>query len=178
MSDLVKRLRAYKEPAPLRHDIAEAAATIEAQAAEIERLQRDCAEAYQVVGTLAGPHGDLFEHPQVIKALDNLSAASHPSGPRPHDDLLPFTPVEIGDPLLAAEARAEQAESALAKAVEVMRGILIDAPESKPEPHYDDFGYFSDDYGDLYQRGCERTHWFIAENIRAFIQNHQPEVSK
>jgi chromosome segregation ATPase len=61
---------------------------------------------------------------------------------------------------------------ALAEAVEVMRGILIDAPESEPEPHYDDFGYFSDDPSDLYQRGCERTHWFIAQNVRAFVAQH------
>ena len=56
--------------------------------AEIERLQEDCAEAYQVVGALAG---DRFGDPGVTKALDNLSAAAN-GEPRPHDDLLPFAP--------------------------------------------------------------------------------------
>jgi hypothetical protein len=57
-------------------------------AAEISRLRRDCAEAYQVVGDLAGRAG-ASEHPEVIKALDNLSAAAD-GKPRPHANLLPF----------------------------------------------------------------------------------------
>jgi hypothetical protein len=56
--------------------------------AEIERLRSDCAEAYQVVGALAGYAG-VFEHPGVIQALDNLSAAAD-GKPRPHAELLPF----------------------------------------------------------------------------------------
>jgi predicted negative regulator of RcsB-dependent stress response len=55
---------------------------------EIERLQRDCAEAYQVVGALAMAAG-AFETDAVRKALDNLSAAAN-GDPRPHEDLLPF----------------------------------------------------------------------------------------
>jgi hypothetical protein len=58
---------------------------------EVERLRRDCAELYQVIGVLSASHADLFEHPQVTKALDNASAASN-GDPRPHDDLLPFNP--------------------------------------------------------------------------------------
>ena len=51
----------------------------------IEELQRDCAEAYIVVGELAGDNLEYVE-----KALDNLLAAT--SGvPRPHEDLLPFS---------------------------------------------------------------------------------------
>lgn len=56
--------------------------------AEIERLRQDCSEAYQVVGALAAL-ADLFEHPAVEKALDNLNAAVR-GVPRPHADLLPF----------------------------------------------------------------------------------------
>lgn len=56
---------------------------------EIERLRRDCAKLYQVIGCLAGT---LRDNPQVIKALDNASAAAA-GEPRPHDDLLPFTAV-------------------------------------------------------------------------------------
>ena len=59
-------------------------------AAEVARSRRDCAEAYQVVGELAARAG-LFEHPDVAKALDNLSAAAN-GDPRPHEGLLPFAP--------------------------------------------------------------------------------------
>jgi hypothetical protein len=58
--------------------------------AEIARLRQDCAEAYQVVGSLAGSAG-LFGHPEVTKALDNLLAAAE-GKPRPHADLMPFAP--------------------------------------------------------------------------------------
>lgn len=78
--------------------------TEKSAAREIERLQRDCAEAYQVVGTLAGAHVDLFDDPQVVKALDNLSAAVDPISPRPHDDLLPFAPVLADDSIAALES--------------------------------------------------------------------------
>jgi hypothetical protein len=57
---------------------------------ELERLRDDCAGAYQVVGVLAEMAG-VFNDPQVIKALDNLSAASN-GDPRPHADVLPFGP--------------------------------------------------------------------------------------
>lgn len=68
--------------------------TTEAHAArdEIERLRRDCAEAYQVVGAISASLLDSESNPpeEVTKALDNLSAAAN-GEPRPHDDLLPFT---------------------------------------------------------------------------------------
>lgn len=54
---------------------------------EIERLRRDCAEAYQVIGALAADLGG--EHPGIVQALDNLQAAVA-GEPRPHDELLPF----------------------------------------------------------------------------------------
>lgn len=56
---------------------------------EVERLRRDCAEAYQVVG--AGMLGEPCSYTQadVERALDNLSAAAN-GEPRPHDDLLPW----------------------------------------------------------------------------------------
>jgi hypothetical protein len=56
--------------------------------AEIERLRRDCAELYQVIGTMAESYSDP-EAAQIIKALDNASAAAN-GDLRPHDDLLPF----------------------------------------------------------------------------------------
>lgn len=56
---------------------------------KIERLQRDCGEAYQVIG--AGMLGIqcVFTQSDVARALDNLSAAAN-GEPRPHDDLLPW----------------------------------------------------------------------------------------
>jgi len=56
--------------------------------AEAERLRRDCAEAYQVIGALADRAG-LLHHPAVEKALENLDAATR-GDPRPHTDLLPL----------------------------------------------------------------------------------------
>ena len=56
--------------------------------AEVERLRRDCAEAYQVIGALACRAG-LLHHPAVGKALENLDAATR-GDPRPHADLLPI----------------------------------------------------------------------------------------
>ena len=57
--------------------------------AEIKRLRRDCAEAYQVIG--AGMLGEPCAYTQddVERALDNLLAASE-GHQRPHDDLLPW----------------------------------------------------------------------------------------
>ena len=59
--------------------------------AEIERLRRDCAEAYQVVGTLSCVllDSENVSSEDITKALDNLIAAAN-GEPRPHDDLLPF----------------------------------------------------------------------------------------
>lgn len=50
----------------------------------IAELKTVCAEAYQVVGTLADDAG-RFSDPAVVKALDNLSAMR-----LQHDDVLPF----------------------------------------------------------------------------------------
>jgi hypothetical protein len=55
---------------------------------EIDRLRRDCAEAYQAVGALAAELG-AAGHPDVVRLLDNLHAAAE-GAPRPHDDLLPW----------------------------------------------------------------------------------------
>lgn len=56
--------------------------------AEIKRLRRDCAELYQVIGTMAEQCSDPEARP-IIKALDNASAAANGDA-RPHTDLLPF----------------------------------------------------------------------------------------
>jgi hypothetical protein len=56
--------------------------------AEVERLRRDSAEAYQMIGALAERAG-LSNHPAVEKALENLDAATR-GDPRPHPDLLPI----------------------------------------------------------------------------------------
>jgi hypothetical protein len=52
-----------------------------ASSAELEQV---CAELYQVIGALAG-HAGLFDHPDVIRALDNASRAR-----LVHKDLLPW----------------------------------------------------------------------------------------
>jgi len=58
-------------------------------ASEIERLQRDCGEAYQVVGAALLGEPRPYTQADVARVLDNLGAAA--SGrPRPHDDLLPW----------------------------------------------------------------------------------------
>lgn len=72
---LIERLREGQRLCPL----------YKAAADEIERLQRDCAEAYQVLGVVSASAPGL----NVDRALDNLSAAAQ-GDPRPHDDLLPF----------------------------------------------------------------------------------------
>jgi hypothetical protein len=56
---------------------------------ELQRLRRDCAEAYQVIG--AGMFGEPCAYTQddVERALNNLIAAAE-GEPRPHDDLLPW----------------------------------------------------------------------------------------
>jgi len=58
----------------------------EQQRSSFADLERICAESYQVVGWLASECG-LFDHEQVIKALDNLSEQR-----LVHDDVLPFNP--------------------------------------------------------------------------------------
>ena len=56
---------------------------------EIDRLRTDCAEAYQVVGTLAEAAG-VFDSAEVQRVLDNLDAAATPNAPKPHASVLPF----------------------------------------------------------------------------------------
>lgn len=70
--------------------------TVEAQVltlqAEIDRLRRDCAEAYQVMGSvLLNPVYDPVRYTEedAVRALDNLWAAAS-GAPRPHEDLLPW----------------------------------------------------------------------------------------
>lgn len=56
--------------------------------AEVIILKRDCAEAYQIIGAMSD-ESYPFDHPDVQRVLDNMSAAA--SGrPRPHEDLLPW----------------------------------------------------------------------------------------
>lgn len=68
---------------------------LDARGAQIERLRRDCAEAYQATGFLADCLGywtmaaDDPRQAQISKLLDNLSDAAQ-GDKRRHDDLLPF----------------------------------------------------------------------------------------
>lgn len=68
---------------------------------EVQRLRRDCGEAYQIVGHMLGIDEFVirFTDDDVERALDNLAAAAN-GLPRPHDDLLPWpatpTPPEAG----------------------------------------------------------------------------------
>jgi hypothetical protein len=71
-----------------------------AQPSEVERLRRDCAELYQVIGTMA-LHCPNTEDPAIIKALDNASDAAA-GDPRRHDDLLPFVLPEPRMPIYGA----------------------------------------------------------------------------
>ena len=82
--DIVERLRAtIVNETPARYpDVMKAAI------AEIKRLRRDCAELYQVIGTMA-EHCPDPEDRDIVKALDNASDAAA-GAPRRHDDLLPF----------------------------------------------------------------------------------------
>jgi chromosome segregation ATPase len=56
--------------------------------AEVERLRRDCAEAYQVLGAISTQPSNHTDD-DVARALDNLHAAAD-GEPRPHEDLLPW----------------------------------------------------------------------------------------
>jgi len=73
------------------------AAEAERIAAALETLRTRCAEAYQVVGTLAS--GGLFHDPAVTRALDLLSR------PFSKGDMLPFHPAEDVKPAPAKPAR-------------------------------------------------------------------------
>lgn len=61
---------------------------LERKDTEIDRLRRDCAELYQVIGTMA-EHCPDPDSPAIVKALDNASDAAN-GDPRRHNDLLPF----------------------------------------------------------------------------------------
>jgi hypothetical protein len=56
---------------------------------EVERLRRDCYEAYQVVGIALMEPATPHTQDDVERVLDNLVAAAN-GDPRPHDDLLPW----------------------------------------------------------------------------------------
>lgn len=140
MSDLVKRLRAYKEPAPLRHDIAEAAATLEAQAAEIERLRAS----------------ELAKENERLKQWIDLHRG---------DTMSLSNEVEnFRSEMIAAESRAEKAESALAEAVEVMR------------PFADEAAKYDPDEGDSHEHAWGRLDLTIGHlrTARRFIASQEP----
>ena len=71
----------------IRHDDGRPATDAEVWA-ELERLRRDCAEAYQVLGAIS-TQPCAHTARDVERALDNLCAAAE-GKPRPHDDLLPW----------------------------------------------------------------------------------------
>lgn len=96
----IARLRLEVER--LRELLGHAQTALLLQQKEIERLRRDCGEAYQIVGALGSA-----DDPAVDKALDNLHAAAEGRS-RPHDDLLPF--VSTPDP---RDARIAELEAAL-----------------------------------------------------------------
>lgn len=56
--------------------------------AQVKRLQKDCAEAYQAFDHLSF-YFDDDECKDCEKILDNLAAAAN-GDPRPHDDLHPW----------------------------------------------------------------------------------------
>lgn len=56
--------------------------------AEYPQAAEVCAELYQVIGSLASDLG-VFDHPKVVKALDNASQHA-----MVHDDVLPFPSFE------------------------------------------------------------------------------------
>lgn len=53
----------------------------------IERLRRECSEAYQVIGTI--DIDDVEKEKAIAKVLDNLSAAASGED-RPHESVIPF----------------------------------------------------------------------------------------
>jgi hypothetical protein len=68
---------------------------IKALTREVERLRRDCYEAYQIVGIALMDPVTPHTQDDVERVLDNLGAAAN-GDPRPHDDLLPW-PAPSGD---------------------------------------------------------------------------------
>ena len=93
MKPLVERLRKRRNLEPSHVDAPKNAVEVpdidcQEAADEIDRLRRDCAEFYQVIGTMS-EHCPDPDDPAIIKALDNASNAAS-GAPRQHDDLLPF----------------------------------------------------------------------------------------
>lgn len=87
MTDLVINLREWAEVIDLPSGFF-INADLRLAAKEIDRLRRDCAELYQVIGTMA-EHCPDPSAAVIVKALDNASDAAN-GDPRRHDDLLPF----------------------------------------------------------------------------------------
>jgi len=56
---------------------------------EIERLRDDISMVYQVIGAAMLGEPVDYDQQDVVRVLDNLSAAAH-GEPRPHEDLLPW----------------------------------------------------------------------------------------
>ena len=95
--------------------LVQAAARIEAQEAEIARLKADLRTVQNAAKTISACQNTELEHLRQNKAFDHKLRAEHES--------LIERDAMMTDTLLAAESRASQAESALAKAVEVMRAV-------------------------------------------------------
>lgn len=70
--------------------------------ARVEQLEQVCAEAYQVVGSMASDLG-VFEEPCITKALDNLSSMS-----LLHEDVLPFPSFELADKEISVDQFIDQ----------------------------------------------------------------------
>lgn len=90
--DMVNELRMRAEDLHSVSGTNKYATAMSLAADQIERLRRDCAEAYQVVGTISGVLWDNknVRMDDVTKALNNLLAAAN-GEPRPHENLLPFS---------------------------------------------------------------------------------------
>ena len=73
----------------MTQDIETLKAELASAKAEIERLREDCAEAYQVMGSLLIGEPVKWSDEDAQRALDNIVAAAN-GEPRPHDDLLPW----------------------------------------------------------------------------------------
>lgn len=76
-------------PPPVAREVETATRPAQDLAAEVARLRRDCADAYQVVGAAMFGEPCAYAERDVTRVLDNLSAAAI-GIPRPHDDLLPW----------------------------------------------------------------------------------------
>jgi hypothetical protein len=85
---LEQRIEQYLAAAPAQGRQTEAYDLLTRSLLALSRLRRDCAELYQVLGTMAG-HCPDPDCPAIVKALDNASDAAN-GDPRSHDDLLPF----------------------------------------------------------------------------------------